>query len=103
MQRTIGSYIIKTTFKLYFKRKKNLDDPHPPIFPLSPSEAAKGSRVLSTLQDLRITSGSWVSGMQHQLQRIVEGLVPAGTGTKKPRLTRGCNPFRSGPALPFSA
>jgi hypothetical protein len=36
------------------------------------------------LQDLGITSGTRVSGMQHQLQRIVEGLVPAGTGKKEP-------------------
>jgi hypothetical protein len=37
-------------------------------------------------QDLRITSGSWVSGMQHQLQRIAECLVPAGIETKEPHL-----------------
>jgi hypothetical protein len=39
------------------------------------------------LQDLRITSGSWVSGTQHQLQRIEEGFVPARTGTKEPHQT----------------
>jgi hypothetical protein len=48
------------------------------IFLLNPAEASKGSRVLSMLQDLVITLGSWMSGTQHQLQRIAEGLVPAG-------------------------
>jgi hypothetical protein len=52
-----------------------------------------GSRVLSMPQDLGI-------GMQHQLQRIEEGLVTAGTGTEEPCPTRGWDPFRSGPALP---
>jgi hypothetical protein len=33
--------------------------------------------------------GSLVSGMQHLFQRIPEGLVPAGTGKKEPRPTRG--------------
>ena len=37
----------------------------PAIFHLNPLEAAKGLTVLSTPQDLRITSGSWVSGTQH--------------------------------------
>jgi hypothetical protein len=54
-------------------------------------------------QDLGITLGSWVSGMQHQLQRIMKGLVLAGTGTKEPYSTRGWDPFRSGPASPSSA
>jgi hypothetical protein len=59
------------------------------IFLLSPEEATKGSRVLSTRQDLRITLGSQVSGMKHQLQGIVEGQEPAGTGTGESLLTRG--------------
>jgi hypothetical protein len=51
---------------------------------LSPAEAAEGSRVLFILQDLGITLGSlWVSGTQNKLQRIAEGLVPVGTGTKE--------------------
>ena len=33
----------------------------PAIFLLSPAEATKGIRVLSTLQDLGMTLGSWVS------------------------------------------
>jgi hypothetical protein len=59
----------------------------PAIFLLNPAEATKGPRVLSSgPQDhLRIM----VSVMQHQLQRIAEGLVPAETGTKEPRPTRG--------------
>jgi hypothetical protein len=73
------------------------------IFCLNPTEATKGSRVLSMLQDLGIISGLQVSGKQHQLQRITEGLVPAGTETKEPCLTRGQDPFQSGPALPSSA
>ena len=40
------------------------------IFLLSPAEATKGTRVLSTLQDLGMTLGSWVSGKQHQLQKL---------------------------------
>ena len=59
-----------------------------------PEEPAKNPRGLSTLQDLRITSGSQVSGTQHQLQRMGEGLVPAGTGAKEPHLTRGWDPFQ---------
>ena len=74
--------------------------PLPAIFLLSPAEAAKGSRVLSMLQDIGITLGKRVSGTQYQLQRIVEGLVPTGTGAKEPRPTRGWDPFRSGPAPP---
>jgi hypothetical protein len=35
-------------------------------------------------QDMGITLGSLVNGMQHQLQRIAEGLVPAETGAKEP-------------------
>ena len=54
----------------------------PPPPSLSQEESAKGCRVFSMLQDLRITLGPQVSGTQHQLQRITEGLVPAGTGTK---------------------
>jgi hypothetical protein len=73
------------------------------IFLLSSAEAVKGSRVLSMLQDHGITSGTGVSGMQHQLQRISKGLVPAGTGTKEPHPTRGWDPFRLGPAPPSSA
>jgi hypothetical protein len=67
----------------------------------SPAEATKGSRVF-TPQDHGITLGSQVSGMQHKFQRIMEGLVPAGTGTKEPRRNRGWDPFRSGPAQPSS-
>jgi hypothetical protein len=66
-------------------------------------EATKGPRVLSTPQDLRINSGSVVSGTQQQLQRIVEGPVTAGIATKEPRPTRGWDPFLSGPAPPSSA
>jgi hypothetical protein len=40
--------------------------------------------------------------MQHQLQRITEGLVPAETGTKEPRPTRGWDSFLLGPAQPSS-
>ena len=61
----------------------------PAIFLLSPAEATKDSRVLSTPQGIRLTSGTRVSGMQHQLQRIAEGLVPAGTGTEELHSTRG--------------
>ena len=75
----------------------------PAIFLLSPVESTKGSRVLSMMQDLGITLGSWVSRMQHQLQRITEGLVPVGTGTEEPHPTRGWDPFRSGAARPSSA
>jgi hypothetical protein len=74
----------------------------PAIFLLSPVEVAKGFRVLFMLQDLGITLGSWVGGMQHQHQRTEEGLVPAGTGTKEPCPTRGWDPFRLGPAPPSS-
>jgi hypothetical protein len=73
------------------------------IFLLSRVEVTKVSRVFSTLQYLGITSGSWVSGTQHQVQRIAEGLVTSGTGTKDPLLTRGWEPFRYGPAPPSSA
>jgi hypothetical protein len=52
-----------------------------PAICLNPVEATKGSRVLSMLQYLCITSGSRASGTQHQLQTIVEGLAPAGIGT----------------------
>jgi hypothetical protein len=75
----------------------------PTIFLLSPEEATKGFRVLSTPQDLGITSGSRVSGTQHQLQRIAEGLVPAGTGTKEPCPTRGWDLFQLRPHPPSSA
>lgn len=78
------------------------EEPHPTSL-LSPVEAAKGTRVLSMLQDLRITSGTLMSGMQHQLKRISEGLVPAKIGTKEPRPTRSWDQFRSGLALPSSA
>ena len=37
--------------------------------------------------------GSLVSRMQHQFQRIPEGLVPARTGTKEPCPTRGWDSF----------
>ena len=76
---------------------------HPAILFLSPAEAAKGSRVLFMLQDIGITSGTRASGTQHQLQRIVEGLVPAGTGKEELHLTRDWDPFRLGPATPSSA
>ena len=42
-------------------------------------------------------------GMQHQLQRMAKGLVPAGTGTKETHPTRGWDSFWSGPAPPSSA
>jgi hypothetical protein len=71
----------------------------PSIFRLNPAEAIKGSRVLSTSQNLGINLESRVSGTQYQLQRIMEGLVPAGTGTKEPCLTRGWDSFRSGQPL----
>ena len=73
------------------------------IFRWNPVEAPKGSRVLSILQDLRITSGSQVSGMQHLLQRIAEGLVPAGTGTKEHIQPECWDLFRSRPDPPSSA
>jgi hypothetical protein len=63
------------------------------MFCLNPAEAAKGSRVLFTPQELGITSGSLVSGTQHQLQRTVEGLVLAGKGTKEPHQIRGWDTF----------
>jgi hypothetical protein len=66
----------------------------PSIFCLNPVEAAKDPRGLSTPQHIRITSGSPVSGTQHQIQRITKGLVPAGTGTKEPCLTRGWGLFQ---------
>jgi hypothetical protein len=75
----------------------------PAILLLNPAEAAKGSRVLSMLEDLRITLGSLVSGTQHQLQRTAEVLVPARTETEEPRPARGWDPFRSGPVMPSSA
>lgn len=74
----------------------------PAIFFLNPVEAARSPRVLSMPQDLRITWGSRVSGAQHQLQRITEGLVPERTGTKEPHWTRGWDLFRSGSPLPSS-
>jgi hypothetical protein len=74
----------------------------PAIFLLSPAEATKDSRVLSTPQGIRLTSGTRVSGMQHQLQRIAEGLVPALIGTKEPCRTRGWDSLRSGPVPPSS-
>ena len=46
------------------------------------------------------TSESWVSGTEHQHQRIPEGLVPAGRGTKEPQTTRGWDSFWFGPAPP---
>jgi hypothetical protein len=36
---------------------------------------------------------SLVSGMQHLFQRILEGLLPAGTGTKQKCLTSSCDSF----------
>ena len=48
------------------------------------------------------TPESLHSGTQHQLQRIAEGLVAAGTEMEEPRLTRGWDPFLSGPPLPSS-
>ena len=56
----------------------------PCIFLLNLAETTKGPRGLFTQQVLGITSGSLVSGTQHQLQRIPEGPVPPGTGTKEP-------------------
>ena len=70
----------------------------PTIFLLIPAETSKGSRVLSVPHDLGITWGSRVSGTQHQLQRIEEVLVPAGTGMQKPHLTVAWDPFRLGPS-----
>jgi hypothetical protein len=52
------------------------------IFLLSPAEAAKGSRVLPTFQNLGITSGSLVSGTQHQLQIIMEVLCQQEQGQR---------------------
>jgi hypothetical protein len=75
----------------------------PTIFLLNPLEATRGPRVLSTPQDLGITSGSRVSGTRHQLQRIQDGIVPAGTGTEETYPTRGWDPFRLGLAPPSSA
>lgn len=72
----------------------------PTIFLLNLTEATRGPRVLSIFQDLRITSESWLSGMQHQVQRIKEDLVPAEVGTEEPHPTRGWDPFSSGPAQP---
>jgi hypothetical protein len=69
------------------------------IFHLNLGEATKVCRVLSVSQDLGITLGSRVSGTQHQLQRIEEGLVPAVTGSKESCTTRGWDPFWLGPAL----
>jgi hypothetical protein len=73
----------------YKQRQQYKKITDPTIFFLNPAEDAQGSRGLSMPQDLRITSGSRVSGTQHQLQRIAEVLVPAGTGTKEPRPNRG--------------
>jgi hypothetical protein len=73
------------------------------IFLLNPAEATRGPRVLSMIQDLWITSGSQVSGAQHQLGRVKEGLVPAGAGMEGYLLTKGWEPFRLGPAKPSSA
>ena len=56
----------------------------PAIFLLSPAEAAKSSRVLSTPQNLRITSRSRVSGTQPQLQRIAVGLYQQEQGRSNP-------------------
>ena len=75
----------------------------PAIFFLNPVEAARSPRVLSMPQDLRITWGSRVSGAQHQLQRVQEGLVQWGQGWRSPARHRGWDPVRSGPALPSSA
>ena len=69
------------TFPVCFNKTSNW------IFLLSPAGATKGPRVLSTPQDLGITSGLLVSGTQHQLQRLSKGLVPAGTGMEEPCLT----------------
>jgi hypothetical protein len=62
-------------------------------FILSSALASQGFRVLSTPQNLRITSGSLVSGMQHQLQRITEGLLPAGKWMEESHQTRDWGPF----------
>ena len=56
----------------------------PTIFHLKAADAAKGLRVLSTLQDLGITSGSHASGAQHQLQRIEEHLCQQEQGQRNP-------------------
>jgi hypothetical protein len=62
-------------------------------------EPARGPRVRSKKQDFGITSGSPVSGAQYQLQRISEGLVPAGTGIEEPCPTRE-DEIRSGQGQP---
>jgi hypothetical protein len=69
----------------------------PTVLLLNQAESIKGARMLSTSQGLWISSGSWVSGMQHQLQRIAEGLMPARTGREEPCPTRGWDKFWSGP------
>jgi hypothetical protein len=68
----------------------------PAFFVLNPVKATR----LSMLQHFRITSRSWVSRAQHQLQRVKEGLVPAGAGTEEPHPTRGWDPFGSWPVQP---
>jgi hypothetical protein len=54
------------------------------IFLLSSVGAAKGSRVLSTPQDVGITLGSRVSGMQHQLQESQRVLCRQEQGQRNP-------------------
>jgi hypothetical protein len=51
----------------------------------------------------RRTSGSRVSGVQHQLQRILKSLVLAGTWKKEPRPTRGWDLFQSGQHPPYAS
>jgi hypothetical protein len=58
--------------------------------------------TINKSQVLGIALGSRVSRSQHQLQRIVEGLVPAGAGKSEPRPNRGWDLFCSGPPLPSS-
>ena len=82
------------------KCKRNLLASH------TPSLARTQQRVPRSLEDsprcrppsTPRASGSLVSRMQNQFQRILEGLVPAGTGTKEPCPTRGWNSFLSEPA-----
>jgi hypothetical protein len=72
----------------------------PTIFHLNLAEATKNPRGFSIPEDLRITSAAHVSGTQHQLQRISEGLLPAGTRTREHHTTRGWDIFQSGLAPP---
>jgi hypothetical protein len=50
--------------------------------PYNLAEAPKVPRASSRAPSIARASGTLVGGKQHQFQRIPEGLVPAGTGTK---------------------